>query len=447
MDIICPAVTDTIIVDNDLGWCQAAVNFPPAEIVTCAGVPDSLIEFKLLGAGAMDTALDEWLAGQPSGLKYNVGLTEVLIRASVPALPDLGFSDTCSFFIRVNDKEAPAILCQDITVPVGSMCEYVLTPDRLDAGTTDNCTEPADLIYEISLDNETYIDELLFDGTDLLNSPITVYLRVTDEYGNSAFCTTEVNLVDDTAPQITCPEDREIFAEDNLCVGVIPDLMAEMTVDNCAPIDTVFQVPAPGLLFGTADGDVITVVLTVVDVNGNTDTCGVDLTLRDVTPPVFTNCPAPNVVLTSLPGQCSNFANFSLPLAEDNCGIGITVTQTDDTGLTSGDLFPVGTTILEFTATDAAGNTSVCTRKVIINDIEDPTPVLGDGCPIDQVVDVSAGECGAFVSNIEPRFQDNCAENLSTVYRLLDDQGQLITDGLADASGEFFMLGTTTVDQ
>ncbi|MEL7426454.1 MAG: HYR domain-containing protein, partial [Bacteroidota bacterium] len=446
VDIICPAVTDTIIVDNDLGWCQAAVNFPPAQIVTCAGVPDSLIEFRLLGAGAMNTPLEEWLPGQPSGLKYNVGLTEVLIRASVPSLPMLGFSDTCSFFIRVNDKEAPAIVCQDITVPVGSMCEYTLTPDRLDAGTTDNCTEPGDLIYEISLDNVTFVDEIQFDGEDLLNSPITVYLRVTDEYGNSSICTAEVNLIDDTDPQITCPEDRDIPADENLCVGIIPDLMAEMTVDNCAPIDTVFQVPAPGLLFGTADGDMITVVLTVVDVNGNTDTCGVDLTLRDVTPPVFTNCPAPNVVLTSLPGQCSNFANFSLPTAEDNCGIGVMVTQTDDTGLTSGDLFPVGTTILEFTATDAAGNSSVCTRKVIINDNEDPEPTLGDGCPIDQVVDVSAGECGAFVSNIEPRFQDNCAENLSTVYRLLDDQGQLITDGLVDASGEFFMLGTTTVE-
>jgi subtilisin-like proprotein convertase family protein len=444
--IICPAVTDTIIVDNDLGWCQAAVNFPPAEIVTCAGVPDSLIEFKLLGDGAMDTALDTWIAGQPSGLMYNVGLTEVLIRTSVPSLPMLGYSDTCSFFIRVNDKEVPAILCQDITVPVGSNCEYVLTPDRLDAGSTDNCTDPAGLVYEISLDNVTYTDELIFGVDDLLMSPITVYLRITDEYGNFSLCTNEVNLVDDTAPQIICPEDRDIPADENLCVGIIPDLMAEMTIDNCAPIDTVFQVPAAGLLFGTADGDMITVVLTVVDINGNTDTCGVVLTLIDETPPTFLNCPAPNVVLTSLPGLCSNFANFSLPEAIDNCGIGVVVTQTDDTGLTSGDMFPVGTTILEFTATDPAGNTTVCTRKVIINDNDDPTAIIGDGCPADLNVNVSPGECGAFVGNISPRFQDNCEDNLTTVYRLVDGLGNTITDGLADASGEFFMLGTTTVE-
>ena len=40
--IICPAVVDTITVENDNGWCSAFVNFPPAEIITCAGAPGQL---------------------------------------------------------------------------------------------------------------------------------------------------------------------------------------------------------------------------------------------------------------------------------------------------------------------------------------------------------------------------------------------------------------------
>ena len=86
---------------------------------------DSLIEFKLLGVGALDIPVDEWVEGQPSGLKYRVGVTNVLIRASIPSLPYLGYSDTCSFNIQVLDKEAPVIVCQDITVPVGASCDYL----------------------------------------------------------------------------------------------------------------------------------------------------------------------------------------------------------------------------------------------------------------------------------------------------------------------------------
>ncbi len=157
VDILCPAVADTITVDNDLGWCQAFVNFPPAEIITCAAAPDSLIEFKLEGVGAMDVPLDTWIEGQPSGLMYNVGLTKVSIRASIPSIPELGYSEYCTFYIEVLDKEDPEILCQDITVPVGADCEFILTPDRLDAGTTDNCTAPESILcIRVSLDNINY---------------------------------------------------------------------------------------------------------------------------------------------------------------------------------------------------------------------------------------------------------------------------------------------------
>ena len=316
-----------------------------------------------------------------------------------------------------------------------------LTPDRIDAGTTDNCTEYEDLVFELSRDGETYVDEIQFGLDDLLNTPVTVYLRVTDEYGNESICTAEVNLVDETDPIIICPPDMDIYAEQNFCAGKVPDLVEDLTIDNCAPIDTVFQVPSPGTLFGSFHGDQLDVVLTVVDIQGNTDTCAVTLTLIDTIAPNFLNCPQPDIVVNTLPGMCGAFVNFTLPLAEDNCELA-GVDQTDDTGLISGDMFPVGTTVLEFTATDVAGNSTVCTLKVIVNDKADPEQ---ESCPDDLTVSMDPGECGAIVDNLTPSFTDNCEDNLSVIYRLEDELGNELYAGMDDASGNFFESGTTTV--
>ena len=60
-----------------------------------------------------------------------------------------------------------------------------------------------------------------------------------------------------------------------------------------------------------------------------------------------------------------------------NSSLTLSMEQTDSTGLTSGDLFPSGTTIQEFTATDASGNTEICSFLVTVdNDLVltlDPT--------------------------------------------------------------------------
>ena len=76
------------------------------------------------------------------------------------------------------------------------------------------------------------------------------------------------------------------------------------------------------------------------------------------------------------------------------------ITQTDVTGLTSGDVFPVGTTTLEYTATDAGGNTDVCTFNVTVTDNEAPV------ADIATLADVTA-ECSV-TSLVAPSATDNC---------------------------------------
>ena len=111
----------------------------------------------------------------------------------------------------------------------------------------------------------------------------------------------------------------------------------------------------------------------------------------------------------------------------------IAVTQTDGTGLTSGDLFPLGTTTLEYTATDASGNTSVCTFDIIVEDNE--APVIT--CAASDLRDTDPGVCEYTVvgTEFDATFTDNCTTSVLTN----DLNG---TDTIA---GEVLPLGDTTV--
>lgn len=185
-----------------------------------------------------------------------------------------------------------------------------------------------------------------------------------------------------------------------------------------------------------------TVTYYAEDAVGNFSQCSFEVSVTDDDPPYFINCPEPAVIVDAPAGWCSSFANYSLPLAEDNCSVPV-VTQVDDTGLTSGDLYPVGITINTFEAVDESGNTTLCDVKIIVNDFHTP-PTFE--CPGDVAMDNDFGDCGAVVDNIAPsNLEDNCIDNVTTIYRIEDENGNEVASGLDDASGSFFELGTSTV--
>ncbi|MEE9438182.1 MAG: HYR domain-containing protein, partial [Saprospiraceae bacterium] len=121
----------------------------------------------------------------------------------------------------------------------------------------------------------------------------------------------------------------------------------------------------------------------------------------------------------------------------------VIVTQIDDTGLTTGSLFPVGTTILTFEARDESGNVDTCEMKVIVNDFHTP-PTMN--CPVDQTINNDPAMCGAVVDNISPfDIVDNCPDNIAITYEIVDESGNFVAGGLEDASGTKFPAGINTV--
>ncbi|MDB4163380.1 HYR domain-containing protein, partial [Saprospiraceae bacterium] len=176
------------------------------------------------------------------------------------------------------------------------------------------------------------------------------------------------------------------------------------------------------------------------DAVGNFTTCSFTVIVEDNDPPYFINCPYPDVVVSTEFGHCESFVNFALPLAEDNCVLPI-VTQIDDTGLSTGDRFPIGTTILTFQAMDGVGNKTLCQVKVTVNNFWN-TPTIA--CPGDVTQSNDDWLCGAVVNNIGAFEEELCSDELIKTYQIVQD-GAVVTTGLDDASGTYFEVGESEV--
>jgi hypothetical protein len=95
---------------------------------------------------------------------------------------------------------------------------------------------------------------------------------------------------------------------------------------------------------------------------GNTATVTTTLTVADQTAPVI-SCPSNiEVFLPANSADTSMVVNYPAATATDNCSASPTITYSHP----SGSVFPVGTTTVTATATDAAGNHSECTFTITV---------------------------------------------------------------------------------
>src|SRR5690606_7280428 len=131
----------------------------------------------------------------------------------------------------------------------------------------------------------------------------------------------------------------------------------------------------------------------------NTATCTQNVTVVDTELPTIT-CPADLTDVSAYAGSCdATGVNLGTPVVSDNC---IDFTYANDAPAS----FPVGTTVVTWTVTDASNNTATCTQNVTVVDTELPTIT----CPAD-LTDVSAdaGSCDATGVNLgTPVVADNC---------------------------------------
>jgi gliding motility-associated-like protein len=320
-----------------------------------------------------------------------VGLTNVVCTAT--QLGNGGGLVTCNFQVVVVDDGSPQLQCpQGITIAAtGSAC-YALNPVLPVPVVTDNCDQ--NLIPFIDPD----LVDTLYVGLNTL-----IYLA-TDNSGNVGACSFNVTVSETQPPTVICAEPVEVTAGAN-CQG-IATWDAPSASDNCTAtgdLDITSIGGASGDLFDVGE---TTVIYTVTDGSGNTATCSLSVTVVETTPPTIAGCPVNYIIILPV-DQCDTTITWTLPQANDNCGI-----ASFSANFNPGTTFPSGITTVVYTAVDLAGNTATCSFSVTAVDKVSPVFVT---FPNDTLI-TDADPCGAILNIAQPTAMDNCDPNPLITY-------------------------------
>ena len=321
-----------------------------------------------------------------------------------------GNIDSCSSEVVIKDTVAPTPVCLDIIVYLDENGKADIYPSMVDGGSFDNC--------EI---NKTWLDITKVTCDDL--GEITLNLITEDISGNTATCSSVVNVKDTLAPQLNCHNIEVKLWENGEFVLGKEDLnqMIEGTVDNCSLFENL------GFTYSNTSFDCSylnnpdTVRIEVVDESGNSAVCFSQVELDDNFKPVV-ECKDVQIELDS-----SGFAVIypsDLILEDksyDNCEI---VSMELDTNLFS--CSDLGEKSVKVSVYDAVGNKDWCRSKVRI---EDTTPPVFTKVE-DLIVDLEPGNCSKILT-VYPEIYASDACNV--VYDQLVGLGP---------NGEF-SLGTT----
>ena len=179
---------------------------------------------------------------------------------------------------------------------------------------------------------------------------------VSDEAGNTATAAQEVNVVDTTPPAITAPADAtaEAASPDGTPVEI-----GEPEASDAVGVASVAS-DAPALFpLGTT-----TVTWTATDAAGNEATATQEVAVLDTTPPAITAPADATAEAASEDGTPA--VDLGEPDASDAVGVASVASDAPA-------LFPLGTTTVTWTATDAAGNEATATQRVAVLDTTPPT--------------------------------------------------------------------------
>jgi len=224
--------------------------------------------------------------------------------------------------------------------------------------------------------------------------------EVTDVSGNTNSCTQVITVEDNEDPTwTTAPNNMTVE-----CDGT-PDpsgafaawLTSFSGTDNCGTANVTND--STGLSDDCGDTGTETVTFTLDDGNGNSITQDATFIIEDTTDPII-GCPG-DVTAFVEPGSCGAIVIFGDAVGLDDCG-SVIVAQTG--GLGSGSVFPVGDTIVEFTAIDECFNTSICTFIITVIDNELPIAVCND---LTIVLD-EFGNASITAGDIDGVSTDNC---------------------------------------
>jgi gliding motility-associated-like protein len=328
---------------------------------------------------------------------YATGPTVVTFTAT----DDAGNSATCSMTVTVQGDALPQLTNCPPNVTVGvttAVCSAAVSWNLPQAF---NPCDGMNLNVEASDTSGTVFP---------LGDSVVTFLAFNIS-GDTVMCSFTVSVRDSLPPSVSCPSDYTVQADSAACSTFL-DFDLPIGADNCDQNITLVGSAQPGDEFFVG---VTPVTFTGTDASGNADSCTFMVTVFDLSPPVFDNCPGDTTVYAAV----------------DSCGVSVfwnDITVTDDCSGTlsvdppnySGEFFSIGISQVNYFATDAGGNIQSCAFAVTV--LDTLAPVLN--CPMDLIVFLPADKCDTLVTWAEPMPTDGCGiddlvpshDNMTTVF-------------------------------
>nr|MDQ3757668.1 HYR domain-containing protein [Actinomycetota bacterium] len=327
---------------------------------------------------------------------FPLGATTVTCTAADTA----GNTRTKTFTVTVRDTTAPRVtppadVTEEATSSEGAVVAYgaASADDTVDGGLEASCS-PA-------------------SGSTFALGTTAVTCSATDAAGNTGSSSFHVTVRDTTGPAVTVP--ANIAAEATSAAGAAVAYSGVSAADVVDGAVVVQCEPASG---GTFPLGTTTVACTASDSRGNPGGNSFTVTVVDSTAPLVTVPPTVTAEAGSASGAPVSYGGVSATDAVDGA-------VAAHCSPASGAGFPLGTTTVTCSATDAAGNTGVNGFDVQV--VDTTAPALTVPGPRSATATSSAGAPVSFTTGA------------------IDVVDGPVTPACDHASGSTFALGTTTV--
>ncbi|TAK49445.1 MAG: T9SS type A sorting domain-containing protein [Saprospiraceae bacterium] len=334
-----PTIGGTPIPQNGGGLCNMAYSYDDQQIAVCQG---------------SFTILRNWV---------------VVAWCSGTVLSDMQI-------IAVKDKTAPVLTCPaDLTVSTNSSQFCNATVSLPQVGIADDCSTS---FYVYMNTPGGYV---VGNGGIINNVPVgvhTITYTVVDDCDNSASCSVQLTVKDQTPPTVICDSYTVVTLTNMGFADVFATTFDDGSYDNCS--STVYfsarrmtaacgtqPVFGPTVKFCCEDvGTNVTVVMQVTDYFGNANSCMVTVHVDDKTPPLIA-CPA-NITI-SCTQDYSDTGLTGEPTVTEACDID-TLYYTEVVDL---NLCDIGTVTRTWHTADVNGNAASCSHVITLEDTTPPT--------------------------------------------------------------------------
>ena len=288
--------------------------------------------------------------------------------------------EVCNIYNEGVDTILPTVSTKNDTIYLNFKGTSVSTLSLVNNGSSDNCGITS---YRLS--------DSIFDCTDVGTN--TIYLIVTDRYGNIDSASAVVTVQDTIKPTVLT-QNVTVSLDASGAGSVTVDDIDNGSTDNCSIASRTLSKSS----FDCSEVGANTIYLIVTDVNGNIDSASAVVTVQDtIKPTVLTQ----NVTVSLDASGAGSVTVADIDNGStDNCSI-----ASRTLSKTSFDCSNVGANTIYLIVTDVNGNIDSASAVVTVQDTIKPTVLT-------QNVTVSLDASGAgsvTVADIDNGSTDNCS--------------------------------------